>query len=116
MRPVEEKKKMEQEIAEMHSKRRYIEGLSATKHLPAFLDSILEIIPDDLVLRKISQNPDDSFTIEARVLREGSAADFCERLSEFDFCREAKIEKFNQNRQSPEELFPHGVIILVKLK
>ena len=116
MRPVEEKKKMEQEIAEIDSKRRYIEGLSATKHLPAFLDGILEIIPDDLVLRKISQNPDDSFTIEARVLREGSAADFCEQLSELDFCREARIEKFNQNRQSPEELFPHGVIIFVKLK
>ncbi len=116
MRPVEEKKKMEQEIAEMDNKRRYIEGLSTTKHLPAFLDSISEIIPPDLVLRKISQNPDDSFTIEARVLREGSAADFCERLSGLDFCREAKIEKFNQNRQSPEELFSHGVIILVKLE
>lgn len=114
-RPVEEKKKMEQEILEIDNKRRYIEGLSTAKHLLAFLDSISEIIPSDLVLRKISQNPDDSFTVEARVLREGSAADFCKKLSGFDFCKEVRIERFNQNRQSPEELFPHSVIILVKL-
>jgi len=117
IKPIEEKKGLKQEIAEIRNKRRYLEGsLFATKQLLAFLESIPDVIPSDLVLKKISQNPDGSFTIEGNVYREGSAADFCNKLSRLEFCKEAKIERFNMDRASHKQIFPHGVIITVRLK
>ncbi len=117
VKPIEEKEGLKQEIAEIRNKRRYLEeSLFATKQLLAFLESIPDVIPSDLVLKKISQNSDGSFIIEGNVYREESAANFCNKLSRLDFCKAAKIERFNLDRTLRKQILPHGVIITVKLK
>ena len=115
--PIEKKKDLLDKIKKVNEKIDYLEETLAIgqKNLLTVLYGISSLRPNDMVLTKISQNEDGSFTIEGNALQGRSVAYFSNKLSALKFCKKATISTMNNEGTREGVLFPYHFIIDIEI-
>ena len=116
--PVEKKRKLEEKIREIKQKKEYLEKVLSisNRNLLILLDGLSCLRPPDVVLTRLFQEEDKSFTIEGRAFQGRSVAHFIQRLSGLKFCEEARLKNLENNESRENEVFPHHFAISLRFK
>jgi len=115
--PIEKKKDLQDKIKKVNEKIDYLEETLSVgqKNLLTLLYGVSSLRPNDIVLTKISQNENGSFTIEGKALRGRSVAYFSNKLSALKFCKKATISTMDNEGAREGVLFPYHFIIDIEI-
>ena len=116
--PIEKKRKLEDKIRDIRQKREYLEKTlpACQKNLLALLQGISHLCLPDMVLERLSQQDDGSFTIEGSAFQGRSVAYFNQRLSALKSCEKSSIKTLHNEESRQEELFPYYFVIKLRFK
>ena len=115
--PIEKKRKLEEKIREINQKEKYLKNvLSIRNRNLLILLNGLSRRPPDVVLTRLFQEENGSFTIEGRAFQGRSVAGFIQMLSGLKFCEEASLKDMENSASQEKELFPHCFAIYLRFK
>ena len=115
----EERASLQSRQSSASKKKRYLEDLlpARQKNLLLLLTQLPEVIPNDMVMKNLTQKEAAAFSIAGFALRTGSIGVFAGKLSKLDGCREVKIKSITKQDPGEEKVsFPYEFCMEVVLK
>ena len=119
LKPVQEKERLAKRLSEIEKKKEYIEKVlpARNRNLLNLLAAISERIPRDVVLNRVYQKKDGSFSIEGNSFRGRSITDFNKALSELEACNGTRLETVKRTENASDirkRILPYDFVINVK--
>ena len=119
--PIEEKESLSKRLTKLIQKKEYLEKIlpALNRNVLNLFAKISEKIPDDMVLNRVNQKKDGSFSIEGNAMLIRSITDFNKALSKLESCEATILEKVNRTDNPSnirKKILPYDFIINVKFQ
>ncbi len=115
----DERTRLQSKQKSASQKRIYLEKLlpARQKNLLLLLTQLPEVIPNDMVIKNLTQKEASAFSVDGFALHTGSIGLFAGRLSKLDGCREVKIKSITKQKVGEEKAsFPYEFCMEVVFK
>ena len=117
--PAEEERRLRSQLEQIKNKKFYIEETlpQCNSRILGTLNTVSELIPQDVVLDSIRQEQDGSFTIEGNSFSGQSITDFNDSLSSLDYCKTTVLENVSRSKKASgtrERIFPYSFSIKIR--
>jgi len=119
--PIEEKKSLSRRHTELIQKKEYLEKIlpALNRNVLNLFAKISEKIPVDVVLNRVNQKNDGSFSLEGNAMRGRSIIDFNRSLSKLESCEATVLEKVKRVENPSnirKKILPYDFIINVRFQ